>query len=418
MAARSFTSSSDAAVATVATTPTAPAPSEAKPGDSSSGPTPDLAINRRAWRRRLPLAFLAAVAFLIVLELFLRAMALEKMIRYEQGDLGKDAVLAHLHDEGATDVAFVGTSMTRDGIGAASVRRVLESRGMTNVSVGNFAVRGGSPDDDLLIVRKLLATPRPPKLIVIGVGPNDFLDRDPQWDWLAEYWTPAEWWRAYRRDGGRDAAIVRPYLGQSCINWLSLRYRTLRYRNRLAAIGEWPSALRVLPAAHPIVGEPYVPRSSLADNKLYWEKRLKRHLEEVVRDGEYPMGERLAGELAQAIRECRAAGVDVAVIEMPLSRFMRYHLPAGTLERFRAIARQAAADSGGGGATFYTVDDIGFAPRDERFFNAQHLNWLGRARFSEAVADAVVAPRLGGEKTKTKTPGTTVPGVDRDDAAD
>ena len=40
------------------------------------------------------------------------------MIRYGQGDVAKDAVLAHLHDAGATDVAFLGTSMTRDGIAA------------------------------------------------------------------------------------------------------------------------------------------------------------------------------------------------------------------------------------------------------------------------------------------------------------
>ena len=359
----------------------------------------------------MPRAFLAAVMFLVVLELILRAVPMHMMIRYGQGDLAKDAVLAHLHDEGATDVAFVGTSMTRDGIAGPSVTRVLESRGLTNVTVGNFAVRGGSPDDDLLIVRKLLAAPRPPKLIVIGIAPIDFLDREPQWDWLAEYWTPTEWWQAYRREGGRDAAAERPYFGRSCVNWLALRYRTLRYRKRLAELLGSPGALRVPASAHPIVGEPYVPRASLIASKQYGKRQLQGHLEDVLRDGQYPMADRLADELAQTLRECRAAGIDVVLIEMPLSRLMRYGLPEGTLDRFRAIARKSAAD--GGGASFYTVDDIGFAPRDDRFFNAQHLNWLGRARFSEAVAHAVVVPRLKGE-TETKTPGTTVPGADDD----
>ena len=78
---------------------------------------------------------------------------------------------------------------------------------------------------------------------------------------------------------------------------------------------------------------------------------------------------------------------------MPLSRFDALRAARGHAWTVSARSRDdRAAD--GGGATFYTVDDIGFAPRDERFFNAQHLNWLGRARFSEAVAHAVVLPRL------------------------
>ena len=110
-------------------------------------------------RPRLPVAFLGGVAVLLLVELLVRAMPPHLMIRHQYGGFAKEAVIAHLHDCGATDVAFVGHSMMRDAVSPPEVRRILSEAGL-DATVGNFAVGGANPDDHALVVGRLLAAPR------------------------------------------------------------------------------------------------------------------------------------------------------------------------------------------------------------------------------------------------------------------
>lgn len=93
----------------------------------------------------LPWAFAFALLIFLGVDVGLRFINPKRVIAYEPGIHEYHAVRTYIDTLGPAEVAFVGSSQTREGILAGDVRRILETNGVKNVEVANYGVAGMRP---------------------------------------------------------------------------------------------------------------------------------------------------------------------------------------------------------------------------------------------------------------------------------
>jgi hypothetical protein len=385
----------------------------------------DAGVTIAPHRLKLPWGFLLAIAILIPVEIAVRMMPLNVTVPYARRNDALEAVTLYA-DAGSTDIVTLGSSMMREAISPLAIRGQLEYRG-AHTTVGNFAVRGGRPDEVRLTTQRLLAGPRKPKIAIIGVSLIDLVDTPVDYDRLASYWRLGDWWAAYRRaraDQGKRhegplapdphpprkpaepvktrakiiqptadvPAAVRTRWSRAVYNQCASLCYILRCRDRLRELLLHPSEVVTKISEDPVLGTPGRPRESRIAQGLVTPKAVRRYLDRILPGGRFDFGRNMTGETRDTLAQYRAAGVRTYILEMPLSSVMRSCIAPERIEKFRAICRTLAAESG---ATFLAVDDIKFDQRDEWFYDAQHLNHGGCRQFSVALTENCILPALG-----------------------
>jgi hypothetical protein len=348
---------------------------------------------------RLPIAFLGAIAILIVVEIVVRALPMNLAVPYLRGETAREAVLAYIDRYGSADVAFVGSSQMREAASPPRIEKRLKERGGPTLSVGNYGVRGARLDEMNAIIQRLLASKRKPQLVVIGVAPRDFRQAEPNWVALGQYWHVGDWWHARRAAHTREEKrVIRKQFWTAVDNTIADHWLTLRYRDRVVELIREPREYAIQPPAkNPVTGDPGKTRDSLlgGPNPLSVSQIRNLFRQDFVKGNRYPINEAMGDELADAIDRCRAAGVKVVVLEMPLPEVTKEALdkPSGAYKRFANYTEQIANEHG---ATFLSSKAIRFTPDVKLFIDTQHANAAGSQLFSRCVADYIIVPQLVG----------------------
>ena len=351
----------------------------------------------------LPWALLLALVLVGGVELVFRSVEHRTMISNMYGVAEYHAVRNYAEFEGPADVAFVGSSRTKEGIVVPAVREALAEAGLPGMRVSNYSCAGARADEVRAAVDHLLDRGRP-QLLLLGVTTRMLLGEEPRLERSAIYWTRSQWQSRLAGDG--DVWRVAPIVAR---NELGNASALVRFRNRPTGFFDdaWIAARQrqrgqsAFTLAEVLRGD--VTPSSIAGaitrrqrdegdvslvNRPISDERVRGYVDRLLIDGEYVLGEHREAELRAVFERCRAEGVPVVAFEVPISHLLEAHLPPGTQAEF---LRRMASLCDSQGVPFVRYE----GPRgDELFAEQSHLNRGGAEILSRSLVENVILPHL------------------------
>ena len=324
---------------------------------------------------------------LLGVDVALRFVPAGKLIAYERGVPGRYAVREHLRAFGSPEVLFVGSSRVHVGVVVPVVKESLEAELGRSVHASNFANGGVLLPEIGPMLEQMLRKKPLPKVLVIGMDPEQIARDEMFNDRTPIFWTFADWNAARQRFGNK----VIPLLPETFRTWhsgVSVTFRSRlrpvhlikelgRGREGTAITGEYVSPEHTKNKAKSLADKP-------ADELNVEEHVKKVHLKP---DGTYPFNAAKVAWWQDLATRCEQAGVEVVFAEFPNAEVFEKFLPPTTLPEFRSTMRSVAAASG---AEFYSNDDLGMVYADADFGDPVHLNLAGGTRLSRALAQGPV----------------------------
>jgi hypothetical protein len=342
---------------------------------------------------------LLSVLVLLGVELAVRSVEPARLIDYvpNRGEQ-HPAVRDWLDAYGPASVSFVGSSSTLLGIAPEEVRAVCEAELGRAVPVGNYALDGAQTEDMESLARHLLRCGRP-ELLLVGLTPPALLPGSWDWDRSAYFWRLRDWWAELRRTGRVVASelpiVVRHEIGRA---WATLRYRRhvpLAFRQLVLGTAS-PQSFPARGELAPIQlesPERFMPEDEQSEQLIAADlQRLQR----ILSRWRHGLNKERMRRLDALLGSSRAAGVEIAVFELPLNPRLLERYPVQLLDQFRsAVSSIAAANA----CRFVAWPDLGISIPPEHFRDFSHFNLLGARTFSSALTRHVIAPALrGGEE--------------------
>lgn len=135
------------------------------------------------------------------------------------------------------------------------------------------------------------------------------------------------------------------------------------------------------------------------------EKRVRRFIDRLLTDGEYPISQKNVDLLAATVRLCRENGVQVIFFELPVSGILQEHPPPNLAKRSRAEI-QGLYDSHG--VWFFTLKRPGLTFTDADFREQSHLDYHGALPITRALLERAIIPCL--QRLEAQTSGKGVGG--------
>ncbi|HOX43911.1 MAG TPA: hypothetical protein PK668_09935 [Myxococcota bacterium] len=345
---------------------------------SSSEPRP---------RRRWPWALGAAALALLLLELGVRLLPEQAVLPYEPGEVEYAAVEAHLRLAGPAEVVVLGSSRAREALSVPLLGELLGEALGRAPRVESYAVGGATAVEVEAILGMLLRRGRP-RLIVYGLSPRQ-LWGEPTYAQAARFWDLDDWRADWQAHG--PAALGRlPELVRGGLRAVS---RLFLCRERAAeAVRELFGAPRL---RNPVLGGPSEwhqrgPTLAMLGREVS-EARVRWYVSQLLQDGRYPFSQAKREALARVLARCRAAGVELVLVELPLADVLWRFKPAGTRETFLRVVGEEAARAG---LPFVRLDELGLALGPDEFLDQSHLNLRGAERLTRALAERALLPRL------------------------
>ena len=342
---------------------------------------------------------------LAVVELGIRSADPVHVIPYDLGATQYESVVCHVDAFGPADVCFVGASRTREGIVIPEVQRACDKALTQAVTVANYATAGQRAGRGNAVVKYLIKKGHP-RLIACGVSPRILHGWALGVEEIALFWDIGDWWQRFLAAPARHIKLLPIVIR----NEVSKHYLTLKYRrkasvlvrdaNRAVAWSDRVSfstgdVLRGAPSPCPIRGDltrwqRFQPDRSLLTDPVP-EKRVRRFVDRLLKDGEYPMPEGNVDLLADTIRLCRENEVEIIFFELPLSDILQEHLPPNLVERCRGKV-QRLCDAHG--VRFFTLERLGLTFTDADFMEQVHLDYHGALRLTRALLEHAIIPCL------------------------
>jgi hypothetical protein len=358
-------------------------------------------------RAGFPWALIFALGIVLVVELLIRGAEPRHLISYQYGEDAYYAAANHLDAYGPADIAFLGSSRTKEGIAVPEVTAALEAAGYGDLTVANYAAAGSHADETRALCDYLLARGRP-RLILCGVSPRVFEGAEPRMARSAIFWGASDWRRAH----GEDPAAALRVWPTVARNYLSDASRTLRYRRKpksiaadlrraheqLGLAGPTFSVRQILAGdvmPSPLngqysAGQVYESHHSLVTRPID-DDQVRKYVNRFLVDGEYVMGDVRMRELEALVAACRKTGVQLVFFETPISAILMRHQPEGVYERFLDRMWRLAEE---GTAWFVTVDDLQLTFDDSEFAEQSHLNLAGARKLTRAITERIIVPEL------------------------
>lgn len=332
--------------------------------------------------RGFPLAVLVAVLVLGAVEVGFRLLPPAARIGYGRGIASYYDVRHAIEDLGAAEVAVIGSSRGNEALVMPELRRLLPGR------AANYSCPDATAEDMLPMVDLLLKAERPPAVILLPMSPREL------------HGTASQPMRAEAlgvRAPSRPAGLGEPLAAAAwrLREWLLANYLTFRHRERATYVAT--SLLRGRAPTSPIKGElsvwqRYTPDRSLATRPVS-EPRVRQYVAMLLDEqGRYPLGRTRIEALVEMGRRCRAAGVPLVTVEIPLPAILRAHYPPGLMDEFHAVMSEASL---AGGFPFVRTEELGLELGPEHFREQSHLNLAGARLFTAAVAGWLRQPRVG-----------------------
>lgn len=346
---------------------------------------------------RFPWALAGAALILLAVEIALRFVSPQRIIPYASGLAEHLAIANCIADVGPADVAFIGSSLTRDGIIAPLVRAELETAFECPVYVASYAASALVMDETLAIVKYMIRKNASPSLLLCELSPQQFRRAvSSRLGATTIFWDINDLAKNIsqkRPDSTRAIPMfLRREVGQY---WITLRYRE--------ALRQWiQQALR-------LIDKPSIPM--LGDYPGHWNRRstasladparrkslVQRWLQRNVHDGQYSkIDHRLVARLDQTLLQCRQYNIPIVLYEMPLSPALKQKMPPDVYREFYALVADLARKHQ---VPLYLIDDLGLKLGNEHFADAVHMNRHGAALLTDALTQKVVLPRLAPPST-------------------
>ncbi len=340
---------------------------------------------------RVPTAFLLALVMLLGLEVVVRRINPPTLIAYDTVDtLAYEAVRHYLQFVGPADVGLIGSSRMLNAVVVPDLRRELSMVLDRPVSVANYALPGANADEVAALVRLILRQEKRPKILVYGVTPKQMAAAKYDLDKRATLWSLSDW----RRERGKtDEALFR-VLPDVIRGEIETVYRTFAYR-KIVSIRFRERFLNRARIPCPINGEfsKYFDRQP--NRSMITHPALPRMVEKYFKSrmtgDEYLMGGVQTDCMEEVIRLTREAGVELVLVELPLSRILLNHYPGDSYAKFGAeVSRIADAHD----VRFVRARDLSISFRGADFADFGHMNLPGAKRFGSVLAGRVLIPAL------------------------
>jgi hypothetical protein len=294
-------------------------------------------------------------------------------------------LMDHLIDPNLPDLFHYHGSFTMEGRLAAS--------GLPKQHVFNLATAGQMVSDSYIWVNELLVGEKKPNIVVLGVAPRDFYDAD-----LPAILATATFKRLVGlKNFDHYASVFLPrwqdktdFLATHSCYFYGKRWRLQRETERaceksflfLGLIGKRPVAL---PQDKEKLRHDGFLLQALEGQR--WQSSLReyrgRYQNIDKRDLSVQMG--LLGKLADL---CHQRGIELILVNMPLSAENRALMPNGFYQRFRQTVRSVVADKPG--VEYVDLGDGRMFGRSD-FFDSAHLNQEGGHKLLEQITPAIMS---------------------------
>jgi hypothetical protein len=308
--------------------------------------------------------------------------------------------------QGAPDVAVIGTSRARRGLLAPTLRETLEKEGLAR-TVKNFSLGGAQAEELELMVRRIgEATPRP-KLLLWPLTAKELRHREEEpsksWRYLARF---SDWLDARRRLG----SSVDSHLPDALRNEAARGSYIVRCRFALRDLLTQPDDEEDAEPADrwqvlknvfvPVVGTPSPMQGGIPSDfrgskrnvtRKVSMKRVKRYLGDAFTQPKWPhnyQAERFEATVAHA----RELGIPLLLVEIPVHELLEKGMPRKTQQKFRGLVGEVAREHG---VPFVTVADLGVTFEAADFMEQSHLNYRGALKYTSAVTPLVVQALKG-----------------------
>lgn len=195
------------------------------------------------------------------------------------------------------------------------------------------------------------------------------------------------------RDREQLGEVVDSHFSEVFRNEISNLYLTFRYRERPVV------ALRDLARKEtpkPFLGEAVSEHQSkepmeLKDNAALREDIRKHRSDVHLKNGRYNFNDAKFEMIRNIISQCRKAGVQVILFEVPNSRAFNEELPPGTLVEYRSRF-QWIADAQA--IPLVTLKELNTTFKTSEFNDAVHLNTAGARHLTKCLAETMTAQQL------------------------
>jgi hypothetical protein len=331
---------------------------------------------------RMPWGLIGAIFILLCVEAGVRQMQPLEMIPNERGIINYRAVRLTMQAGLAPEIIFAGSSRMQMGILPEAFRERFSDRLGRDVTVGNFAVGGSRANENVPMLEYLARQEQKPRLVIYGVT-MDQVRGDEIFSERAAIYCDFQDWLRYREDSPEQTA---PYMSDVIRNEIGNVYHTFRYRGlAIVKLRELARGERLpMPFLGDSVAEHLKKSNKQLVDSLEIREDVRKHLREVhMKNGEYNFNELLLKRIDRGIAKCKAAGIEVILVEAPNSPIFNEELPPGAFERFHKEFEKIAENNE---IDFLTLDELEVAFGTPEFRDPVHLATDAAREFTLAIA--------------------------------
>jgi hypothetical protein len=329
----------------------------------------------------LPWAFLLALAILAAFEASLHFVDVRRLIHYNDNDSQRHAVRDRAQHGLAPELVFIGSSQTRHAVVMPEIIPQIRSRIGRPIEIGNYALRGDKVDAFYYVARELAQSPRPPKMMIVGISIRDLRGVEPAWPSIAPFLTFRDWFNEFIHRPSRVASILPEVVRNHAFGWC----RTLRYRYGLQ---QW-----VVPPFVDIIDQGDIAQGELARELSYRSRNLvdfpirRSRLRSMMRssfefDEPAQPNKIMRHYLDRLLKLAKEHDIQMVLMEIPVSQQLTANLPRQFEQKFRN-ALQAIAEENN--IPLWRCDAADLQLTDYHFYDAQHLNYQGAQRFGNEL---------------------------------
>lgn len=365
------------------------------PGDAPTlrqPPPPPKPVNREELHgHRYPWSLLLAFGLVALVEVGVRQID-PRFLILTRGDADQArAVRDQISLNEPVDIAFVGSSMTYQGINVPDLQSKLRNAIGREVTVRNASIRGGRVDLFATTVRHLLRQEMTPELIVVGISIRDLREYELDFERMSIFWTLGDLGRAIRTHGLNQ----REHLPVVLRNEIEPHWSLLKYRQALSTRIQ-QQFVHIDTEPMPARGEPPLQHlGSKRDVTLtmddFKSSSNKRRMTQAYRIDLPPQPQqKFVDCVDQILADCQRAGVKLLFLDMPISEPMQGLLINADKKRKShqiepAYRETMSARCAAGGVPFVTSQSLGLEWRLNDFYDSQHLNYAGSTKLSTAL---------------------------------
>jgi hypothetical protein len=288
---------------------------------------------------------------------------------------------------------------------ASYLEHLLRVRFGGDFQTANLSAPGQMPSDAYLMLQAMVATANRPDVVIYGIAPRDFIDStlacpadtepfhflkrlvniDDISPVVFESPLPRlDWWlqkQVYLYGYATDFQMASTQASTTALSYLAPQ----PYNNPPFT---WWDRVRLIPnylpaEIHPeaVMAQPTDKPAPFRDNRLEYAQRYKNPNPHTYRNQIY--------FLKKIAKFCKSEGIELVVVNMPITLYNVAMLPPGVYMRYLQDMREFAANNT---VTFYDLADFNHYQIAD-FNDSVHLNAFGGKKFFDNLVDALSQDR-------------------------